>query len=157
VLLAVAAPATAQQCNAPPGTAAIDEYCESLPTATSHSGGGSGTASTPKPTARTVKQFEQSGTSGKELNRFLGQDIASARDGGAGASDKGSKRSRRGSSADEPAGTAPRQPSSNPLGAVKSAVNSGATVGDGFIWTLIVIALLMSGFAWTRYRRRSSD
>jgi hypothetical protein len=158
-MLLAAAPAAAQTCNAPPGTAAVDQYCENVPSASGNGGGSSGSsggssgASAPR---STVRALDRSGESGRELNRFLGEDVASAR-GGTGTT-KGSKNaSGRKPSTREPAGTAPTQPSSNPLNAVQSAVNSGTTVGGGFIWALVLLTLLIAGVAWTRYRRRSSS
>jgi hypothetical protein len=158
-MLLAAAPAAAQQCNAPPGTAAVDQYCENAPSASGNGGGsgGSGGSSGASAPRSTVRALDRSGATGKELNRYLGEDVASAR-GGTGTT-KGSKNSsdRKSSSTRAPAGTAPTQPSSNPLGAVQSAVNSGTTVGGGFIWALVLLTLLIAGVAWTRYRRRSSS
>jgi len=155
-ILLAAAPAAAQRCVAPPGTAAVDQYCENVPSASGNSGGGSDDsngssgATTPR---STVRALDRAGESGKELKQFLGEDVASAR------ADTGAKQGSKGSSdrkarTREPAGTAPKQPSSNPLGAVQSAVNSGSTVGSGFTWILVLLTLLIAGIAWTRYRRR---
>ena len=135
-ILLAAAPAAAQQCNAPPGTAAVDQYCENVPSASGNGGGGSDGSSGATAPRSTVRALDRSGESGKELNRFLGEDVASAR--GRTGTKQGSKDSSdRKPSTREPAGTAPTQPSSNPLGAVQSAVNSGTTVGSGFIWALV--------------------
>ena len=159
-ILVAAAPAAAQKCVAPPGTAAVDQYCENVPSASGNSGGGgsddsngSSGATAPR---NTVRALDRAGESGKELKQFLGEDVASAR------ADTGAKQGSKGSSdrkarTREPAGTAPEQPSSNPLGAVQSAVNSGTTVGSGFTWILVLLTLLIAGIAWMRYRRRSES
>ena len=158
-ILVAAAPAAAQRCVAPPGTAAVDQYCENVPSASGNSGGGSddsnGSSGATAPRS-TVRALDRAGESGKELKQFLGEDVASARaDTGA---KQGSKRSSdRKARTPEPAGTAPKQPSSNPLGAVQSAVNSGSTVGSGFTWVLVLLTVLIAGIAWTRYRRRSDS
>jgi hypothetical protein len=155
-IMVAAGPAAAQQCKAPPGTAAVDQYCENVPSASGNGGGGSNSSSGATTPRSTVRALDRSGKSGKELNQFLGEDIASAR------GRSGTKQDSQGSSARKPAtrgqaGTAPGQPSSNPLAAVQSAVNSGTTVGNSFIWALVLLALLIGGVAWTRYRRRSSS
>ncbi len=156
-IMIMAAPAAAQKCQAPPGTAAVDQYCENVPSATGDGGDGSGGTSGGSAPQSTVRALDRSGTSGKALNTFLGEDVASARVGT--KSKQGSKQStdRAKTGAREPKGTAPTQPSSNPLGAVQSAVNSGTTVGSGFIWILVALTLLIAGIAWLRFRRRSTS
>src|SRR4051812_36366386 len=74
VMLAGASSARAQTCKAPPGTAAIDEYCETVPSATGNSDSGATRSQTRVPIARTtVRALAQSGAEGKALNRVLGQ------------------------------------------------------------------------------------
>jgi len=151
--LVAAAPAAAQRCNAPPGTAAVDQYCENVPSASGDDGSGSNGSSGATAPRSTVRALDRSGKSGKELNLFLGEDVASA-----GARTDAKQRSKNSSgrkaTTPEPAGTTPKQPSSNPLAAVQSAVNSGTTVGSGFIWILVLLTVLIAGIAWMRYRRR---
>jgi hypothetical protein len=158
-MLVAAAPATAQKCNAPPGTAAVDEYCENLPSATGNSGGGSdgsnGSSGTTAPRS-TLRALDRAGESGRELKTFLGADVASAQ-GQSGTRQDSKRSSDRKAQPNEPSGKAPTQPSSNPLTAVQSAVNSGTTVGSGFIWLLVALTLLIAGISWMRYRRRSSS
>jgi hypothetical protein len=152
-LLFATAPASAQTCIAPPGTAAVDQYCENVPSAGGNGGGPSG-GSSARPSQGTVRALARSGQGGKELNRFLGADVASAQ-----GTTGSSKRSSSGRKAAKQATTAPapRQPSSSPLGAVQSAVNSGATIGDAFIWILLGIALFIAGTAWLRHRTRATE
>ncbi len=155
ILLAASPAAAQQECTAPPGTAAVDQYCENVPSASGNSGGSDGSSGATAPRS-TVRALNRSGESGKELNRFLGEDVASAR--GRTKTQHGSTHaSDRKPSKSAPAGAAPTQPSSNPLGAVQSAVNSGTTVGGGFIWALVLLTLLIAGVAWMRFRRRSGS
>jgi hypothetical protein len=145
--------ALAQDCVAPPGTAGIDQYCETVPSAGGDQGAGSKSRSPAPVSGKTVSTLERSGEDGKALNRFLGQDP------GASAGKRGRKPSageRRQESASLDGQTAD-EPSSNPLAAVRSAVGSGDTVGSGFVWTMLAITLLMAAVAWVRYRRRPSS
>ena len=135
----------------------MDQYCENVPSASGNGGGGSdGSAAATAPRS-TVRALERSGEGGKELNQFLGEDVASGRR-AAQQSKQGSKLvGPQAAARASPRRKAPTQPSSNPLGAVQSAVNSGSTVGNGFIWALVALTLLIAGIAWMRYRRRSSS
>jgi hypothetical protein len=146
-LLVAAAPASAQDCEAPPGTAAIDEYCETIPSAAGGEVVGTdGLRAPPAIPRATVRALDRAGPDGKALNRFLGQDPnAPARKG------------ERAKPLPLDGGVDQKAPSSNPLDAIRSAVSSGATVGDGFVWVMLAITLLMVGIAWTRYRRDSAS
>jgi hypothetical protein len=154
-MLATAGPAAAQRCNAPPGTAAVDQYCENVPSATGNGGGSDGSSGATAPQS-TVRALDRAGESGQELKRFLGEDVASAQ-GQSGKKRLSERAADRKTQKPEPTGKAPAQPSSNPLGAVQSAVNSGTTVGSGFTWLLVSLTLLIAGIAWMRYRRGSSS
>ena len=107
-ILLAAAPAAAQKCNAPPGTAAVDQYCENVPSASGNGGGsgdsnGSSGATAPR---STVRALDRAGESGKELKTFLGEDVASTR--AQTGTKQGSKRSSdRKAQKREPAGKAP--------------------------------------------------
>jgi hypothetical protein len=157
-MLVTAGPAAAQRCNAPPGTAAVDQYCENVPSATGNGGGSGGSDGSSGATAprSTVRALDRAGESGQELKRFLGEDVASAQ-GQSGKKRLSERAADRKTQKPEPTGKAPAQPSSNPLGAVQSAVNSGTTVGSGFTWLLVSLTLLIAGIAWMRYRRGSSS
>lgn len=160
-VLAVA-PASAQFCDAPPGTSAVDQYCENPPSASGNSGGGGGGGTTLKPSGHTVRVIAKSGERGKELNRYLGQQAASS-GGSAVASNGSSAKDGKGkgrdtaSSKTKSAAQAPSQQSTSPLGAVQSAASSGSTIGNGFIWALIAIALFIAGTAFVRHRRKSAS
>ena len=47
-------------------------------------------------------------------------------------------------------------PSNNPLSAVGSAVESGATLSPAFVFVLLGIVLGAAGFGWMRFRSRSA-
>ena len=49
----------------------------------------------------------------------------------------------------------PRQ-SDNPLQAVQSAAGTGTSAGPAFIWILVIVAVVMAGLGWLRYRRSST-
>lgn len=150
VVAAIAAPAAtaAQRCVAPPGTAAVDQYCETVPSA----GGDRGSSDPSTPAARiplkTAAALGRSGPDGQALAGVLGH--------------KGKRRSGSGSagSRQDPAVSpypVPRAPSNNPLSAVSQAVGKGTTSGPWFAGALIIVTLLMAGWGWTAYRRRSSE
>jgi hypothetical protein len=138
-----AASASAQDCQAPPGTAAIDQYCETIPAAGGDRGTGERRASVPL-SAATVRKLRNSGEQGEALLRQLGRNPAKR--------DRGTK---------SPAPSAPTHaagaPSNNPLDAVSSALSSGPTLGGGFIAALLGVTLLMLTWGWIAYRRRTGE
>jgi hypothetical protein len=158
-----AAPATGQQCQAPPGTAAVDEYCETIPSSTGGEGAGSGGSASPRPAPRsTARALEKAGEDGRGLSRFLAQDpnaapAAEGRKPGDLSSDRGAAGSAR-TEARAKAEETPsdQEASSNPLRAIRSAVGSGDTVGDGFVWVILAMIVVMGGLGWVRYRRQAT-
>ena len=152
LLLAVAAPAMAgtTDCVAPPGTAAIEEYCETVPSATGDKGGGVRSA---QPLDRSTRSaLRAQGADGQALAGLLRSDGSSAP--GTGATT--SKASKGAGSSGGTAGTGASQdePSGNPLHAVTSAVEAGPTLGGGFAWALLGITALMIAAGWMRLRAR---
>jgi hypothetical protein len=146
LLLVAAAPAAAQTCQAPPGTSAVDEYCETIPEADGDRGAGDPReAEVP---AETVRSLERSGEEGQALNRLLGRDGAPARDAGERA-DPNTRPSA------GPSLTTPTEPSANPLAAVRSAIEPGSTLGSGFVLVLLGVTILMAGLGWFGYRRKA--
>lgn len=143
--------ALAQNCVAPPGTAGIDQYCETVPSAGGDQGAGPGQSRSAAPVSgKTVSALERSGQDGQALNRFLGQDPSSSAGKRSGKPSAG----KQGTALD---GRTADEPSSNPLAAVRSAVGSGDTVGSGFVWIMLAITLLIASVAWLRYRRGPSS
>ena len=158
VLLILAGPAGAQtDCVAPPGNAAIEQYCETIPSATGGSGGGA-TAPTPlEPDARA--ELRAAGPDGQALAQLLASD-GDARRPGSDASPDGASRRDAGKAGDAtgaPRGgtgptATPPAPASNPLGAVSSAIESGPTLGGPFGWAILGLSLLFIGVGWLRLR-----
>lgn len=154
--------ARAQRCVAPPGTAAIDQYCETVPTA----GGDRGSAPPAAPRGvppRTVRRLAASGDDGAALNRLLGQapesgtgPASTGRQGGKGRPAVEGERGRGGSRT--ATGTArTRPPSGNPLDAVRESVAGGTTLGSSFGWLLLGVTLALAAWAWVGVRGRRSS
>jgi hypothetical protein len=157
LLLALAAPATAAgptDCVAPPGTAAIEEYCETVPSATGDKGGGIRSA---QPLDRSTRsELRSQGADGQALAGLLRSDGSAATSGSGGGSvtSKGSKGSGSAGTSRGGAGATQDEPSGNPLHAVTSAVEAGPTLGGGFAWALLGITALMIAAGWMRLRAR---
>lgn len=164
--LALLLPATsgAQSCVAPPGTAAVEEYCENLPSAGGNQGAGSrpqggqpgvGAGAPVVPVApvpaQTVEELQGSGPDGVGLARALGV-VAQQVGGKAGA---GAPASRGGVGATSTRKDTVPAEGGNALQAVSRSLAQGATVGAGFVTALLVLALAFVGWAWTAYRSRS--
>lgn len=143
--LAATPSASARDCKAPPGTAAIDQYCETIPTASGDRGSGTGANQArvpiPGPTREQLSRSEE----GQALVGLIDAD--------------GRVRPRQnGTSRSRPAGGsefAPTPPAANPFSAVLAAIESGDTAGSGFVLVLLLVTVLMAGVAWHRARRRS--
>jgi hypothetical protein len=158
LLAAVLVPsAAAENCDAPPGTAAVDQYCENVPSA---SGPGSDSGSIPGPKVRrtVTRALQRSGDAGAQLDRFLGakssqSDARSARRAARHPIASGDTEDLRPPSH----GRSPAHSSTDPLSAVQSAVSAGADVGSGFVWLLLALGLVITGAAWLRYRRGSNS
>ena len=162
-LPAQAAPAN---CQAPPGTSGIDQYCETVPSASGDQGtrgGGHGQSgrSGSSVSQRTATALRRSGASGKAilgLSGGSGQGSTSGNSTGANAA-KGrtGTGTHGGNTAQGGQSTAPAGRSDNPLEAIRSAVTSGGSAGPGFVWILVILGAIMAGLGWLRYRRSTSD
>jgi hypothetical protein len=142
-LLLMAPPALAQRCQAPPGTAAIEQYCETVPSGTGERPAVAGVQATLPPS--TERALRASGGDGEALADLLTADRPRRARGGEGAPMR-----RRWRAVAPPVG-------SNPLNAVRASVESGATLGGGFVWLMTALTVLASGAAWWRHRRRSES
>lgn len=151
---ATVAPASAQtDCVAPPGNAAIEQYCESIPAATGDKGGG---ATAPQPLDRDgIRELRAEGEDGAALAQLLETDgrrpaggaakrKAQAENAGRGISGK--------SGSDAVASF--EAPSSNPLSAVSTAVEAGPTLGGPFGWAILGLSTLLIAAGWMHYRSR---
>jgi hypothetical protein len=156
LFLATAAPASAQtDCVAPPGTAAIEQYCETVPSATGAKGGGASAPTTVDGAARS--ELRSKGPDGRALAQLLASDRRASMSGGDATadgarglgSDHGDGRpAPRSGRVESPA--PPAAPSFNPLDAVSSAVEAGPTLGGPFGWPVLGLTVLMIGAGWLR-------
>jgi hypothetical protein len=166
--LMLAEPALGQRdCQAPPGRAGLDQYCESLPGATGDRGPGAGGGSGRDVSPSTRQRLERSGVAGQVLLGLIGapsdgRQEESAADGASGgkssreesaAGGQGGGKSSGGSSGSGN-GKAADEPSNDVLSAVRSAADSGASAGPVFLWVLVAVAVAIAGIAWIRYRVR---
>ena len=160
-LPAQAAPAN---CVAPPGTSGIDQYCETVPAAggdTGTRGGGGGghplSSSVPR---RTAAGLRGAGSVGKAVlslpSGTAGQGATASGGGGKGGAHgrtaNGQSPGNR-STADQ---STPSGKSDNPLQAIRSAVSTGTSAGEGLVWIFVALGVVMSGLAWLSYRRSAN-
>jgi hypothetical protein len=156
VAVAPASSEAASSCVAPPGTSAIDQYCEVVPNGAggSSGSGGSGGPKTPGISSQTQSRLSRSGTDGQALAAL------------AGASDPSPaapKKARRETSSGSKTSTkVPRDrstssaASSNVLqAAARSAGDQTNRVGTTFAVALVGGLLIMGGWGWVRFRRSS--
>ena len=152
---AIATPAGAVSCKAPPGMSAIDQYCEAMP----GPGGDRGNSDRDRggrqlpPSA--LHALEGRGPAGQSIIGLSARAQAqaakdhkaapgAATDGGVAANPLGAAHGR----AD--------RPSENPISAVTTGLGgAGDTVGSLFGTLLLVVALGFVGMSWLRYRRRA--
>lgn len=144
VLLGVAAePASAQRCEAPPGTAAVDQYCEMIPEERgttpsaryAESGAPAGAPQTPL-----GRRLASQGFAGVTLATF----VERTRPQGA----------VRGETAEQSESLA--APPEGPIAAIRSSVGAGPMTGTAFLLALLAIAALVGGL-WALDRRRPRD
>lgn len=134
--------ALAQKCEAPPGTAAVDQYCEVIPDERGST-----------PSARYADQAASNGGS-PLAQRLAAQDLDGAalatfveRTRPQGAV-KGTTAQRESASLAAPPG--------GPIAAVKASVGEGGIAGIGFVVALVAIAALVA-VLWAVDRRRRPD
>jgi hypothetical protein len=163
-------------CQAPPGTSGIDQYCETVPTAGgdqgTSGGGGSGSHTGSSGTSgrgggsvshRTATALRNSGAGGKAILGLAagsGQSSGSTQGSSSGAAkgQTGAAGQKHGTAqgAQGNQSKAPAARSDNPLEAIRSAVTAGTSAGPGFVWILVVLGAIMAGIGWLRYRRPPS-
>ena len=146
VMLACATSASAAQtCASAPGTSALDQYCETIPSA----GGGSATGNPGTTAGRSdlprseIDRLERDGAVGQGLLHLA---VVTTSGSGPRASGRAGARAS-GRAADE-------VPSSDPLSAVTSAVADGPTLSPALPLVLLLIAVLAGAVAWLRARTR---
>lgn len=165
LLAATAAPsAHAQSCEAPPGSAAVEQYCEAIPEgdgaqsgndfrreATESAGAGGGTngqdgsgGSTLSPEA--TEALESAGADGDAV-----ADLARASSGGPNTASNGTSEAEAGDVAGSSASS--QEASGSPLKAVSASVENGPVAGSLMIWALLGATLVVLALGWMRFRR----
>lgn len=157
-------------CQAPPGTSAIDQYCEALPAP----GGNSGhhkKHSHPVSNS-TTKALEKQGPAGQAVLNLANSsgDAGTPAPAPAVVKHKAVKRHRHHKqqastpSSNPPAVTNAKAvshalpaPGSNPVSAVGSAIGTGSSTGAVLLWLLVALAVVMGGTALIGYRRRARE
>ena len=157
-MLIAAGPAEAQRqrCEAPPGRAGVEQYCESLPGAGGQQGGAGGGAGRGVD-GRTADRLRAAGDEGEALLSLSGGGGAAENGGAApaGGSDSGGNGgdsdtadSSAGSGGISQAAQAEDEPSGSLLSALGSSVEDGPTLSNAFAWLLVMLALACFGLAW---------
>jgi hypothetical protein len=136
----LAAPAEAATgCDAPPGTAAADQYCETLPAA---DGMTDATAEDLLPLAAVlpkalVRRLERAG--------LLGQVLLALPAVAGGSGDNRARRAAREASGDPRLGSLlPDRPETS-SSALQTALGAAGTLDQGFTWTLVLSLLALAG------------
>jgi len=157
----------APRCEAAPGTSGVDQYCETVPGAKGDRGSGSGPGAGGSLDRKTAKSLNREGRDGRGV-------LALPSSGQRVRVDSGSKPSKASGvpraeapgteaedaqvqSARERAKSRSEESSKSTLGAVGSAIASGPSAGQSFLWVLAAAAVGMVGIAWARYRRGSKS
>ena len=157
-LLLCAASAPAQEtCQARPGTAALDQYCETVPTA-----GGARSVNTRGRRLRdvlpagVVRRFLTRGPTGAAVLELPA--LASRVDRATGRDARGRSRGggplRRAAPGVRP--IAATDPSANPLKALRSAVGLGGGEAAWLLWLLAGLALAAGALAWASARAQQA-
>jgi LPXTG-motif cell wall-anchored protein len=155
VLAIVVAPSASAQsrCVAPPGSSAVDEYCEVVPDGTGGSGNGGGGSSIPD---KAATQLQKAGPAGQAVLSFSGEPDAGKQtpsDKSGGGKDGGSSAS---SVKPQLQDTDAGAKSNNVIEAAAASASDSTRVGSGFIWVLLAGIALMGGWGWIAFRRRNS-
>ncbi len=161
--LSLAPAASAQSCQAPPGRAAVEQYCESIPGPGGDRGINAGGKSI-RPSGKALqarKALKRSGTDGADLTRFLAAAPATAAPGdsaaggggrdGATAPDAADRDDSDGSVSSRSAGVDSATASGGVASAVQASSSSGAGVllGVGLLGALLAFSVFLA-------RRRAS-
>lgn len=157
LLTLTASPALAQTCEAPPGSAAVDQYCEAIPE-------GSGSQSGAD-FQRSAGSSSSDGTSGSGTGSGLSDDTARELR-AAGSAGAAVEQLSRASRAKAPSGGSTAQGdvagvdaasddvSGSPLKAIPASVENGPVAGPVLVWALLAATLALLGLGWVAYRHR---
>jgi len=163
-LLAFVAPsAMADNCNAPPGTSGIDQYCESIP-APGGTGGGKhhkgGGPDVHKLSPSTTQKLQQSGAAGAAVLALTNGTAGTPASGDTATPAKKQLAKRHPTAQHESSAPPPSRPAApqDTTPAAKTSFGVGDTLsgslGAGFLVLLIVIAGLFGFLAWLSRRDR---
>jgi hypothetical protein len=147
-LLLTTPASAAQKCVAPPGTAAVEQYCETIPSASGDTRSGDGPGAAHPIASGTLDQI--SAAAGPEAVRAIAGADAPAPS----TARKPPERTSDPQPAGRPARPAPAE--SNPLSAVVSAASDGTEVGGPLVYILLALTLVLVSGAWMRFRRSNS-
>jgi cobalamin biosynthesis Mg chelatase CobN len=151
-----AAPAPAATCQAPPGTSAIDQYCEVVPDGAggSSTGGGSG-PNTPGLSRGSEAALSRHGADGQGVVALA---ESTARSSAGSASAGSQKQSRRGKTPQSLLSERKHASSVESRNGVLQAAASSASqeasrAGGAFIVVLLAAIVAMVGWGWMRFRQ----
>ncbi|HEY7376034.1 MAG TPA: hypothetical protein VIF57_27990, partial [Polyangia bacterium] len=174
IALFAAPSAMADNCNAPPGTSGIDQYCESIPTpggaggGSHHGGGGGGSGSggggkSDRLSPKTTQTLKQAGAAGAAVLALTNSNTNSADTAAPAKAKVNAHRQKASKHKSSSTTTQTTTPSTTPPAAQDtvqakntsfSAGNSiGGALGIGFLLILAAIALLLGALAWLGRRR----
>lgn len=147
--LVLAGPAAAaEKCVAPPGTAAIEQYCETVPSASGDQPGSGAAADSAQGQGGAPVTDATADRIAASVGDEAAQSITGVAPGRGGDGPSKSAKPR------APAkNRAPADAEANPLGAVASAASTGAEVGGPLVYSLLALTLLLVAVGWTRFRR----
>lgn len=161
--------ALAQRCEAPPGSSAVEQYCEAIPEGggtqsgddfqqSRGDGSSSGDDSASGVSEATQQELSDAGADGAAIVGLAAGSSGGGTGGSGGASGPGSDAGESGEQgAVRGASAQGSEPSGSPLKAVSASVENGATIGGVFIWALLGITLLVAALAWATFRGRGND
>lgn len=161
--------AHASSCTARPGSAAVDQYCEAIPSASGKQLSKQDADAMPaKPAAvarSTARTLKSAGTDGAAILQLSGGAKASTPTGGSRRRSQAKATAKApstpGGSASRPEGAPGSRSqvvagdrSGNVLKAVESAATSGPAAGGALVWILLLTSLAVVGVGWGSSRRR---
>jgi hypothetical protein len=170
LLLPASGAAAPVNCQAPPGTSGIDQYCEALPGA---GGSGSNHHKKKKHVSTQVQQKLQSqGSDGAAILQLTqSSGAADAQTTVVVKKHKPPAHKKKSSTAPTtstpatptPAATTPQaqsegpSPANNPFSAVGNSFSTSTGISGGFAWVLVGIGLIFGAMAWISYRGRGRE
>jgi len=153
-VLVLVEPAFGAECQTIPGRSALDQYCETLPSASGPGGPSSSDGKRSTLSRRDRSRLAHMGQAGAGILALSEGAGADSGTGGSSGGKAAGQRARHGEGTGSEGGRSD-EPSSNPLSALTSAVDSGSSAGPTFLWILLLVAAVLASLAWLRYRHRA--